>query len=392
VKTTETEIVTKIVLAISTDRCYRHFALESRFSFGYLSRPSAMRRCAIGLVALVVCGFLVPTALAAPGPESPAAPQPLVPAATTPVVDAAPQEAPAPDSPATATATTDQAADATAGAAQQQPTNVVVIVRIDSPGNDGAITQSNVTVATPDAANDATTSQEGGADQAASTEEPSASDQEASTTQEASSAATATQDDAGNLVVTVRIASPGRDGAVTQTNDAVGTSEATNTSVTDQQAAAPAPTVQPQARGKGAANSAKPPRRHRHPAVTAPTAVEPAPTLVTTGYVEPRVQASQATATTAAAAPAPRDRGTSRPATVHHHVAPALSTIAAGAARALSPFVPDAQTVGEAARRPTDLSDAVLLTLATLAAAGVTLVGVRRVPRRRRPISWRARR
>ena len=50
-------------------------------------------------------------------------------------------------------ATTDQSAAANGVATQDSPTNLVISVRIDSPGNDGAISQSNVAVVTVGAGN-----------------------------------------------------------------------------------------------------------------------------------------------------------------------------------------------------------------------------------------------
>ena len=305
----------------------------------------------------------------------------------------------------TAAATSDQTADAAAAATQQQPSNVVVIVRVDSPGNDGPVTQSNITVATPSAANGATTAQQGGTgtepqappqtgtDQG-STAQPDASDQQSSTAQQATSTATATQDDAGNLVVTVRIDSPGRNGSITQANGAIGASDATNTSATNQQVAAPAPPVQPQARGKGAATPHKPPRRrHRKPGATTPAPLGSQAFPAATSGVDPQGPAPDQAAKPAARgrALAHRHKATPQYATAHAHAAVALSAITAGAARALSPFVHYTPTAAEAAR-PEDVSRAVLLTLVALAAAGTAAIVSRRVPTRRREASARARR
>lgn len=346
------------------------------------------------LVALVFCGFLVPAALGAPTSDAPSAPQPL---ANGAVPGAAPQGLPAPD-PA-ATATSGQTAGSAAAATQAQPTNVVVIVRVESPGNDGPVTQSNVTVGTSNTGNGATTSQQGAAD-AAPTPPQAATDQaaptapqtgstagqEASTAQQAGSSATATQDAAGNLVVTVRIDSPGRDPAVTQTNNAVGSSGASNTSATDQQAAAPEPAVAPQTRGEGAAKSReRPQRRHRHPSAAARAAAGSTSAPATMRFVERATPARAAVP----AAPAHRQKSVSRPGA--RREVPVLSGIEAAAARVLSPLLPSAPTAATAAR-PEDASRAIVFTLVALAAAAATFVALRRAPRWRRATPGRARR
>ena len=142
------------------------------------------------------------------------------------------QAAPALDSADTGgrQASTEQASTASAAATQQQPKNIVVSVRIDSPGDDGPITQTNVAVAVADGSNDSSTAQTGGAGDAGG----QSGDQQAATGQTASSTATATQDQAGNLVISIRIRSPGNDGPITQTNTGIGISNAGNTSATNQ--------------------------------------------------------------------------------------------------------------------------------------------------------------
>src|SRR5205823_1645772 len=109
-----------------------------------------------------------------------------------------------------------------------QPRNIVVTVRVDSPGDDGGVTQTNVTVAGSDASNDSSTSQSGAVGAGGA-----APGQDASTDQDASSTATATQDGAANIVVIVRIDSPGDD-TISQTNTSAAGSSASNTSTTDQ--------------------------------------------------------------------------------------------------------------------------------------------------------------
>jgi hypothetical protein len=323
-------------------------------------------------MALAVWGVLAPTAHAAPYPDSstnpPAAaatapPEPqLVASASDKGAAAAPADAPAPDP--GATATTGQSDSSGATATQQQPTNVVVIVRVNSPGDDGSVTQNNLTVGASAAANDSSTGQWAGDYPTPATQQmsPTPTPQPASsaTGQQAASTATATQDAAGNLVVTVRIDSPGRNGDVTQTNSVAAGSSATNTSGTAQQAAAPEQAVRPQARREGAANSQKPKRRDRHPTATAPA---PAHRL-----------------------PVARLHSAGRA-----HPVPALSRIAGGAAQALAGMVPRALPAADPVR-PEDVSRVVLLTLLTLAVvAAATFVAVHPLPPWRGTASWRRR-
>jgi hypothetical protein len=145
-------------------------------------------------------------------------------------------------------ASTEQAATASAETNQQQPRNIVVSVRIDSPGDDGPITQENVAVAVSDGSNDSSTAQGSVAGAGGQ-----AGDQQASTGQTASSTATVTQDHAGNLVISIRINSPGNNGPISQTNTAIAISNAANTSATNQDVAAGAPD------GPGGSSAGDPP-------------------------------------------------------------------------------------------------------------------------------------
>ncbi|MGB2874689.1 MAG: hypothetical protein WBB76_04355 [Gaiellaceae bacterium] len=125
--------------------------------------------------------------------------------------------------------TTDQAATPDGAAAQTQPVNVVVTVRVDSPGNDGVTSQSNVAVGEVAAGNDSSTTQAGGDGQ-------TGTGQQAATAQDASASGNAAQTQPVNIVVSVRIDSPGNNGPVSQTNvTAVGVS-ADNAAVTAQSA------------------------------------------------------------------------------------------------------------------------------------------------------------
>ncbi len=87
------------------------------------------------------------------------------------------------------------AAGATAVASQVGATSIAVSVRVASPGDNGAVAQTNNAAASAGATTDAT----------------------AATTPPATTA-TATQTDPTNINVSVRVASPGDNGAVTQTN------------------------------------------------------------------------------------------------------------------------------------------------------------------------------
>jgi hypothetical protein len=361
--------------------CYVLFALKSRLHCKCSRRGHAWQRGAAGLVALVVCGFLAPTALASPPTVATAGSLPAtdsseIVGAATPAEDlrTASQPAPAevPDPNLGTTATTGQTAGSTATATQQQPVNLVVIVRVNSPGNNGPITQNNVAAAPSAAANSAATTQGGGG----------GGGKAASTGQQATATATATQDAAGNYVVTVRIDSPGSNGAVTQTNGVVGASTGTNTSKTAQQVAAPKSAVQPQAHHAGAANSRRSAGRHRQRAalLRATTDVEP---IATT----PHQVAIRHAPAHRHPAPAREPRTSTQT-----HVREALSGIASGAARAFSPLVPNTSPVAAEAAGPADVSRAVLLTLLVLVAAAATFALFRRATLQRQTAASRPRR
>src|SRR3982751_2796220 len=57
-------------------------------------------------------------------------------------------------------ATTDQAGITKADAADAQPTNIFVSLRVDSPGDNGPVTQTSTTAVAADTANDAATAQD----------------------------------------------------------------------------------------------------------------------------------------------------------------------------------------------------------------------------------------
>ena len=124
-------------------------------------------------------------------------------------------------------ASTAQAAGAAATGTQQQPRNLVISVRINSPGNDGPISQTNVAGSGAGTSNDSSTGQVGAAGgQQAS--------QQAATDQGATATATATQDQPQNIVIVIRISSPGDNGPIEQPNTAAAVSNAGNVSSTTQ--------------------------------------------------------------------------------------------------------------------------------------------------------------
>src|SRR5919202_4670561 len=101
-------------------------------------------------------------------------------------------DSPAPEAPAQASdqqATTSQAATASADAADDQPTNIFVSVRVDSPGDNGPVTQTSTTAVAADTANDAATAQDAWQDwdsgDRAAQPAPQASAQDSKTTQAA---------------------------------------------------------------------------------------------------------------------------------------------------------------------------------------------------------------
>jgi hypothetical protein len=121
-------------------------------------------------------------------------------------------------------ASTGQTATSNATATQQHPSNLVVSIRINSPGDDGPISQENVTVAVGNGSNDASTTQ-GGAPGAG---------QDATTDQGAGSEATSSQDEPENVVISIRINSPGNGPAIEQSNVSASVSIAGNASVISQ--------------------------------------------------------------------------------------------------------------------------------------------------------------
>jgi hypothetical protein len=205
---------------------------------------------------------------------------------------------------------TGQAATSSADATDAQPTNILVSVRIDSPGDNGPVTQTATTAVASEAANDAATAQDASQDWTSAGREaaaqPQASAQDSRTDQAAASTASAAHARPVNTVVSVRVNSPGDDGPVTQSSTVVVGSESKNAAATAQKAhqaqvvggsgaaarPAPAAPLGP-ARGAVAEPGAAPP--------SAPSAAPPEPTPG--AVAEPAIAAPQQAAAPASAPP-----------------------------------------------------------------------------------------
>jgi trimeric autotransporter adhesin len=124
-------------------------------------------------------------------------------------------------------ASTQQAAVAASSATQVHPENSNISVRVLSPGNDGAVSQSNDASSSANAANTAATTQ--GSSQTGSGSGVQSSTQNADTSQESAALSSATQVHPENSNLSVRVLSPGNDGAVSQSNKAASSAGATNT-------------------------------------------------------------------------------------------------------------------------------------------------------------------
>src|SRR5206468_6270513 len=108
-----------------------------------------------------------------------------------------------------------------------------IAVRSDSPGNRRAISPSSVAAVTAGAGKAGNTSRSGGVG------DPAAS-QQASTGQDAAATGEGTQSQPTNIVVSIRINSPGNDGPISQTNLVGVGVGANNGSSTSQTGAMPA--------------------------------------------------------------------------------------------------------------------------------------------------------
>jgi hypothetical protein len=131
-------------------------------------------------------------------------------------------------------ATTSQAAGAASGAAQIDPSNTNVSIRVLSPGNDGSVSQSNTAGSSATAGNQAGTTQAAG--QGAGGSGIQTSTQGSTTDQLAGALSTAAQLDPSNLNTSVRVLSPGSNGDVTQANTAGSSATSGNSATTGQTA------------------------------------------------------------------------------------------------------------------------------------------------------------
>jgi hypothetical protein len=127
-----------------------------------------------------------------------------------------------------------QSAGSSASSTQVQPSNTNISVRIGSPGDGGAVTQTNSSTALSAAGNSNDTSQQAG--QSAGGSGVQVANQSAANNQSADSSATSTQVKPSNTNISVRIGSPGDDGSVTQTNSSKAASVAGNKNSTTQAA------------------------------------------------------------------------------------------------------------------------------------------------------------
>lgn len=285
----------------------------------------------------------------------------------------------APPPPEGQQAATNQVAAADAGAAQEGPINLLISVRINSPGDNGPVTQTNVVVA------------DAGGSNTASTTQPADGVSDASTDQQAAATATATQDAAGNIVVVVRINSPGNNGPVSQTNASLAASQAQNSSGTTQgqPAQAPSPASAP---AKAAAPTRPSPRPDPAPAPAQQEAAAPAaPTPVSAATSTPASQSPHATAPKAAHHHRPaanhRPKNQARAATAGRAdsvtAASPLGTAIGNAGNLLGTIAPRAPL--GTARQPSDVSSAVLLSLLGGLAVCAAFVGWSLRPGRLRP-------
>jgi hypothetical protein len=252
-------------------------------------------------------------------------------------------------------ASTGQAAAASGSAAQEQPQNLVVSIRYDSPGANGPVVQTNTDTAIAGSSNGSATDQEGAP----------AGDQNAATGQDATAGASATQNAPQNVVIVIRVNSPGANGPIVQGNTAGAAASAANASETEQGAAPeraalrtawldPRPRARPV---RQAAPVARAPHAHRAAARARPGS---APT-----------EASSARAAPAAAKPH---------VTPPRHAASAATTRIAPAPLLNAPQSPPIEAVGSH-----EVSRPVLLALLSVLAAALLAAGARLA----RPWAWR---
>src|SRR4051812_40443277 len=263
-------------------------------------------------------------------------------------------------------ASTDQAAAAIGSMTQEQPQNLVVTIRLDSPGSNGPIVQTNTGSASAGASNGATTDQAG----------LQGGDQSAATGQDAGAGATATQSGPQNIVIVIRVNSPGANGPIVQGNDAAANAAAANASATQQGGLAQSPT--PRAAYSRTSPSLRPrpsvalaavqkPQAHAPRVQQAASRVPHAGSAVAEPSAAPAVMSSPTRA-------APAKPLAQRPAVARTH-APA-SGRAAGRAAVLDRLAPPLEL--SATRGAADVSGAVALALLGVLGALLAVLAARR--------------
>jgi hypothetical protein len=132
-----------------------------------------------------------------------------------------------------------QEASASASSSQVAPMNTNISIRLDSPGDQGAVIQTNSSSAEAIAANANTTSQDATQEQSGGAYaggQAQSATQVALTSQDAAASAASNQIGAMNTNIGIRINSPGEDGSVTQKNSSSAEGIAANASMTSQDA------------------------------------------------------------------------------------------------------------------------------------------------------------
>jgi hypothetical protein len=302
---------------------------------------------------------------------------------------------------------------------QQQPGNVVISIRIDSPGDGGAIDQSNTAVGQADAANTAATSQgAGGAESSLSS----------ATQQAAAALASALQQQPRNVVISIRINSPGNDGPINQANTAVANAGSANTSNTAQGAAGGAAAgddaaldgAAPDTADTSGASATQPAASNTDPPASAAARAAPAaadtrarprpdterrrePASATASATTPTAPASvshTSEAATAVQAPAARPVVQSSVAPRTHHATRASfgQRVYSGAARAAASVPQDAarvlgnfdsaSTAGLQGEHGQDVSSAVVFTLFAVMLAAALFLGRSHLPATPRLRGW----
>lgn len=132
-------------------------------------------------------------------------------------------------------ATSGQQATAASGAAQIQPSNTNIAVRVLSPGDSGSVNQTNTASSTADATNANATGQTAAQDQSGAGGIQT-SNQSAANSQLAAALSQAVQLAPTNKNLSVRVGSDGNDGSVKQTNGVSSDASSTNTNGTWQNA------------------------------------------------------------------------------------------------------------------------------------------------------------